>query len=420
MFRILFIFLALSQAKIITRSFSLKQLSTMDYIPISRFGSRGVVNYEIQSRLINVPKDYEGERLMIPFEFFQQDKWQQAQSIPECRKQDKANRIIYQSIEVNPFEEISTLNGQLAYGRHHNVWLAIFNNCDHKLEKMFSNSSSKIKLEITIWFYDEGGQEFSLEEHGLFSIVSVLALLTIIGFYYNYRIFRKEQEKYGEKDYALLFVLVIIGLEASQNTLNFFNLLVYNSNGRGISVFAILSEVIQSVDNYLLMLLLILIAWGWTIDFINLETQAAFYLPLVFVLGIVQTIFAIIGRLLSTQTQFHMYEGWAGYSISIIYIVLALYFFYSANQQKKKGEVADSFYFKLKLFGTLFFISFPVLLMVSKVIDPYKSYKVIILGSMLMRLLNIALLVRLFVGKSTDYQRICIKGKSFLDRDKIM
>ncbi|CAD8138300.1 unnamed protein product [Paramecium pentaurelia] len=420
MFGILFIFLALAQTKIITQKFSLRQLSTMDYIPISRFGSRGIVNYEISSRVINVPKDYQGQRLIIPIEFFQQDKWQAAQSINECQRKEKANRIIYQTIEVDSSEEISTLNGQLAYGKYHNVWLAILNNCDHYLDKLFPYFDHNIYFEITIWFFDEGGQEFSLEEHGLFSIVAVLTFLTIIGFYYNYRIYRKEQEKYGEKDYALLFVLVIIGLEATQNTLNFFNLLVYNSNGRGISAFAIISEIIQSIDNYLLMLLLILIAWGWTIDFINLEAQTNFYFPLIFILGIVQTLFAILGRVLSTQTQFHMYEGWAGYSISIIYILLALYFYYSANQQKKKGEIVNNFYFKLKLFGTLFFISFPVLLTISKIIDPYKSYKVVILGSMLTRLLNIALLVRLFVGKSTDYQKICIKGKSFLDREKIM
>ncbi|CAD8054021.1 unnamed protein product [Paramecium sonneborni] len=421
MFGILFIFIALVQNKYITQKFSLKQLATMDYIPLSRFGSRGVVNFQIQARVINVPKDFEGERLLFSIEFFQQDKWQQAQQKPECSRREIANRITYQSIEVDSLEEFSILNGQLAYGKYHNVWLAIFNNCDHKLEKMFPQKNNlNIQLEIVVWFYDDGGQEISLEEHGLFSIVSVLTLLTVIGFYYNYRVYKKEQEKYGEKDYALFFVLIIIGLEAIQNILNFFHLLIYSSNGRGIRAFLIISEIIQSIDNFLLMLLLILIAWGWTIDFMNFEIQTNFYFTLIFVLGIIQTFFAVLGKFLSTEAQFHMYEGWVGYSISIIYLLLAFYFYYSVNQRKKKGELVSNFYFSLKIFGILFFISFPVLLIISKLIDPYKSYKVIILGSMLMRLINITLLVRLFIGKSTDYQKICIKGKSFLDREKIL
>lgn len=68
----------------------------------------------------------------------------------------------------------------------------------------------------------------------------------------------------------------------------------------------------------------------------------------------------------------------------------------------------------------LFFISFPTLLFISKLIDPYKSYKVIVLGSMFIRMFNIGLLVRLFIGKSSDYSKICLKGKSFLDRGKIL
>ncbi|CAD8046749.1 unnamed protein product [Paramecium sonneborni] len=420
MFGSLFIFIALVQSKIITQTFSLKQLAKMDYIPLSRFGSRGIVNYQISSRVLNVPQDFEGERLTIAFEFFQQDKWESAQSKSECSRRDIANRIIYQTIEVDSYQEMSILNGQLTYGRYHNVWLANFNNCDHKLEKMFSQETRNIYLEISIWLYDVGGQEFSLEEHGLFSIVSILALLTLIGFYYNYRVYKKEQDKYGEKDYALLFVLIIIGLEALQNTLNFFNLLVYNSNGRGISAFLITSEIIQSIDNFLLMLLLILIAWGWTIEFMNFQIETNFYFPLIFILGIIQTIFAVLGKFLSNQTQFHMYDGWVGYSISVIYLLLALYFYYSASQRKKKSELVSNFYFQLKIYGTLFFISFPVLLILSKLMDPYKSYKIVILGSMLMRLINITLLVRLFIGKSTDYQKICIKGKSFLDREKML
>jgi hypothetical protein len=52
--------------------------------------------------------------------------------------------------------------------------------------------------------------------------------------------------------------------------------------------------------------------------------------------------------------------------------------------------------------------------------DPYKSYKIMIFGNMLARMISIVLLTRLFTGKASDYKKICIKGKSILDRGKTL
>jgi predicted tellurium resistance membrane protein TerC len=75
-------------------------------------------------------------------------------------------------------------------------------------------------------------------------MVAILSVFSIIGFYYNFRLFKNEFDKYGEYDYAYLFVLIVIGLEALQNTLHFFHLIIYNSNGKGIGAFVVLSEII--------------------------------------------------------------------------------------------------------------------------------------------------------------------------------
>lgn len=51
----------------------------------------------------------------------------------------------------------------------------------------------------------------------------------------------------------------------------------------------------------------------------------------------------------------------------------------------------------------LFFLAFPTFLFISKLVDPYKSYKIIIMGNMLIRMLNMVLMARLFTGKSSEY-----------------
>ncbi|CAD8135626.1 unnamed protein product [Paramecium octaurelia] len=419
MFIIVLVVLALTEAKSITQTFTMKQLQKQQYIPINRFGSRGIVNYKISTRIIKPPKDYENKQFDISFEFFQQDRWQQALKKDECRRQDDANKIVHQTIEVSQDQKVSTQEGQLIFGQYHNVWLAVFNNCQHAIDKVIKINNKNTKLEVTVWFYEEGGQEFSLEEQGLLTVVSILTVFTIIGFIYNYRIFRSEQQKYGEWDYAYLFILVVIGLEALQSLLNFMHLTVYYVNGKGIGAFSAISEIIQVVDNFLLMILLILLAWGWSIEFMDMEDWDI-YVPLAFLIAFAQALIIGLGRLVSSQTDNHLYEGWVGYTISLIYISLALYFYYSANQRKKKGDAVDNFYFQLKIYGMLFFLAFPFFLFVSKLVDPYKAYKIISIGNMFVRMLNIVLMARLFTGKSSDYQKICIKGKSFLDRGKFL
>lgn len=74
--------------------------------------------------------------------------------------------------------------------------------------------------------------------------MTILTVFTIIGFIYNYSIFNSDLKKYGEWDYAYLFILVVIGLEALQNLLNCIHLTVYYVNGKGIGAFSTISEII--------------------------------------------------------------------------------------------------------------------------------------------------------------------------------
>ncbi|CAD8138104.1 unnamed protein product [Paramecium pentaurelia] len=419
MFLIVLIILALTEAKSITQTFTMKQLQKQQYIPINRFGSKGTVNYKISSRIIKPPKEYENKQFDIAFEFFQQDSWQSALKKDECSRHEDANTIVHQTIEANSDQKVSTQEGQLKFGQYHNIWLAVFNNCQHSIDKIIKINNKNTKLEITVWFSEEGGQEFSLEEQGLLNVVTILTVFTIIGFIYNYRIFNSDLQKYGEWDYAQLFILVVIGLEVLQNLLNFMHLIVYYINGKGIGAFSTISEIIQVVDNFLLMILLILLAWGWSIEFMDMEDWDI-YVPVAFLIAFAQALIVGLGRLVSNQTDNHLYEGWVGYTISLIYISLAIYFYYSTNQRKKKGDSVDYFYIQLKIYGMLFFLAFPFLLFVSKLVDPYKSYTIISYGNMFVRMLNIVLMARLFTGKSSDYQKICMKGRSFLDRGKTL
>jgi hypothetical protein len=70
------------------------------------------------------------------------------------------------------------------------------------------------------------------------------------------------------------------------------------------------------------------------------------------------------------------------------------------------------------IYATLYFLGFPVLLIISKILAGYLRYKFITLGTFSVRIVAIVLLARLFTSKQSGYRDISYKNISYLDRPK--
>ena len=68
-------------------------------------------------------------------------------------------------------------------------------------------------------------------------------------------------------------------MEVITNFLHFIHLISYSSNGYGLVAFKVISEIISVGTNFILICLLIMISWGWSIEFLHIEDYDL-YIPL--------------------------------------------------------------------------------------------------------------------------------------------
>ena len=66
--------------------------------------------------------------------------------------------------------------------------------------------------------------------------------------------------------------------------------------------------------------------------------------------------------------KYHPYDGWVGWTISLIEIGLFTYFFFGIkNTIDKSSNKITAFIILLGVYGSIYFLGFPILLLISKV-----------------------------------------------------
>ena len=74
------------------------------------------------------------------------------------------------------------------------------------------------------------------------------------------------------------------------------------------------------------------------------------------------------------HNKYHPYDGWVGWTIALIEVGLFIYFFLGIRSTlNKSSDKIISFILMLSAFGSLYFLGFPLLLIISKVFHIYIS-----------------------------------------------
>lgn len=77
---------------------------------------------------------------------------------------------------------------------------------------------------------------------------------------------------------------------------------------------------------------LLLISWGWTINYTELE-DLEIYIPISFFVTIIHIIIIGLGKLTDDNIdKFHTYDGWVGLVIVLIRLGLYAYFFFGIKE----------------------------------------------------------------------------------------
>lgn len=106
---------------------------------------------------------------------------------------------------------------------------------------------------------------------------------------------------------------------------------MYSSNGRGIPFFDIVSLICQMLSEITFSSLLMMIAYGWTINFQNLDidNNLDIYLPVGSVVIIVHLTLAAMTYIdIDAHHKYHDYSGVQGWVLILLKMGLFLYYLY--------------------------------------------------------------------------------------------
>ncbi|CAD8096013.1 unnamed protein product [Paramecium sonneborni] len=407
------ILLYLAIAKRIQQSHSIKQLRDWHYI--SKFGAEtGEVFYSLKFRIKNADENDE-RTIPIQYELYLDEEWPNALEKSECDRGSVARRK--ETIWV-PVKNEYEFKGSLTAKVRAHLWYFAFNDCEKQLRNSFP-IENHVKLEVELHITNVGGTEFTLEQFGIVQIIGVIALIDVIMLIYNGNQILEKQRKYEEFSLPLFLLVITLLLETFSYCFLTIHLWIYSENGAGQLLLQVLSVIFQVASQFSLTMILVMLSWGWQINFSKFDNFELF-LPISLLIGFFQIM--IVGvSFIDYDSYFkdHSYEGWVGWLASLIYIGEFIYFMNGlVDTYNKQNTKIQQFILLLGLYGGVYFISFPMLQTINLFTARYVRYKIMEIGTMLFRTSAILLLTRLFTSKKSIFAQISIENKSFLDRNK--
>ncbi|KAM3135045.1 hypothetical protein pb186bvf_012869 [Paramecium bursaria] len=417
MILLLILLVHISYTKQVTKRFKLSQFNEWKYL--TKFGGDiGENPYTLKLRLDGA-QPLPQKNIIFHFELYLDNDYDEFTQKQGCDRRDYAKRqekfLVPTSAEWTP-EFQGTLNQVM---RTH-VWYFAISDCLREITDHFERDmQNKVYLEVEFKILNSGNVEFSTEQRGIVSLQSVMLIISILLLVLNFRLMRQRQIKYEEFNLPLFFLVLNLFIETLSYTFNLIHLIAYGENGKGIAVCQIISLLLQVCSQFMLTMLFVLMSWGWSIKFIKFDKVEAF-LATSFLVGFFQLTIVGIGFIDNdAMHKYHNYEGWVGWLASVIFLAELLYFL--AGSQKtyitSNGKVQE-FITYLAAYGTIYFLSFPVLQTVNLIVAPYLRHKVMELGTGIFRFGAILLLTRMFTSKNSSYKSVSYDNQSFLDRSK--
>ncbi|KAL4220402.1 hypothetical protein ACF0H5_020805 [Mactra antiquata] len=202
----------------------------------------------------------------------------------------------------------------------------------------------------------------------------------------------------------------------------------YSRDGIGSPLFEMLSEFFDVLSQFAMLYMLLSLSLGWTLGttYKNTHLKTISKKPAARVVGVLAVVQG--GLFLWEQYQdqthrlYHAHRTYAGFALLILRIVLAglfgwnLYVTVSVERSIMKRE----FYISFTKSCMLWFLSYPVIVIVSFIFTEYLRYKIISMCVVLCQSTAVVLLYRLFLSRSLYWEVSALSSTLPLHMDKTL
>lgn len=269
-------------------------------------------------------------------------------------------------------------------------------------------------IEYEMELLNEGSQ-FSHEHWGIFpiTIISFLVFCYLLGVN-SWKLFL-EIKKSEEYENPLAVLLAAIFCQFVQLLFSLVHLFIYYFDGVGMYFFDYLSTIFSVLSQVLIISLIIMLAYGWTITFSNLHEHGYFVIEI----GGTVLIHVLIAALTFIDNgehhKYHDFEGFQGLLLVLLRLGMFGFFQYKVRETLKvvarknipfmKGFIVSS---------SIYMLSFPLFWLVSYLLNPHMRLKFIVFGNLFVQMISIIILINQITKKGSKYYEASMRSQGIL------
>lgn len=206
-----------------------------------------------------------------------------------------------------------------------------------------------------------------------------------------------------------LMVNISLILKALSFPFEIIHLWIFSYNGHGLEFQNFIGQTFNYGSQYFLIITLIFLANGWTINVDSIEDFDLF-LPVAIMLGIFQIVIIGLGRQADNEENFlHRYDNFVGWILVVFNIGLYIYFVVGIVDTKAtlKSIKIERFMNILLIFGTIYFFTFPFQMIISVFVLPYDQRAIVVeIGRIVSQCIGILFMATISTDKKGIYSKI--------------
>ncbi|XP_052218622.1 integral membrane protein GPR180-like isoform X2 [Dreissena polymorpha] len=272
-------------------------------------------------------------------------------------------------------------------------------------------------------------EHFSDEETGLLRFYQLLALAYfVLGCICVPRLVEPFSSG-GPMQLVIQLLSVSTGLQAVGAFIMMMHLRKYSRDGIGSPMFEMLSEFFDVLSQFAMLYMLLSLSLGWTLGTTQRHNTHLKMIRKKPAAKVVAILAVIQGSLFlweqyqdQTHRLYHAHRTLAGSALLVLRIVLAGLFGWNlyTTVSSERSIMKREFYVSFTKSCMLWFLSYPVIVIVAGLFSEYLRYKIITMSVVLCQSLAVVLLYRLFLSRSLYWEVSALSSTLPLRMDKTM
>ena len=355
----------------------------------------------------------------INLEIIKVEDWPNFTKDSVCKNLHDVFSIHHEEIQINKDDEDPGEKQFFLKQETPQLYYFIVADCDNNWNLYAGDEKFVSFLTIEISIKNTNDSHFSLEDQQLIKPCAITMFLILVFICFNLKKMFELYKKQALIDYPLILTAIALIFEFLSLGLQLLNLLNYQSDGHYNFMLSFSQLFCESAANFLFTLIFIFVAWGWSINYMNL-TNFDYFMPTIAVLGSTNVILVILNKIIFNNDEKPSNTGLS--FLSYIYFVYKMGFFayfikgilktYGLARTKIRG-----FVMKFIILGVLFFISYGILLMIASFLESYEQKRFLLIGNEIINMLITISLLRIFNSKL--YNDFSFKGRDVLPQENL-